>query len=140
VALDLEVDGRLSLAAAHAAATRLEDSIRSELGAFIEVETHIEPLETRELAGREADAESTARLSQTIRRLAAADARLTDIHDVRLRFAAGGRYAIFHCRAPRAMTVREAHEAVDALERAVRREMPDLDRVIGHAEPQLEPS
>jgi divalent metal cation (Fe/Co/Zn/Cd) transporter len=31
--------------------------------------------------------------------------------------------------------VREAHEAVDALERAVRREAPELTRIIGHVEP-----
>ncbi len=135
ITLDLEVDGRLSLAAAHMVATRLETAIRAELGEPLEVETHIEPLETRELTGEDVDAEATTRLAQTIRRLAADDGRLVDIHDVRLRVAEGRRYAIFHCRAPRTMSVRDAHEAVDALERAVRRAAPDLVHVIGHAEP-----
>ena len=135
VTLDLEVDGRLSLAEAHNVATRLEEAIRAEIGEAIEVETHIEPLEPQELAGQDADAEATTRLAQTIRRLAAEDGRLVDIHDVRLRVAKSGQYAIFHCLAPRAMSVRDAHDAVDALERAVRRAAPHLQRVIGHAEP-----
>src|SRR5262249_31673242 len=41
VSLDLEVDGALSLAAAHDIATGLEDAIREELGPGVEVETHI---------------------------------------------------------------------------------------------------
>ncbi len=140
VTLDLEVDGRLSLSAAHGLASRLEEAIRAELGETIEVETHIEPLEMRELKGEEADAAATTRLAQALRRLAAADGRLDDIHDVRLRMAEGAGFAIFHCRAPRAMSVQAAHEAVDALERALRDEMPQIHRIIGHAEPSAEKS
>ena len=106
---------------------RLEDAIRAELGEPIEVETHIEPLEVRELAGHDAEAEAMTRLAQTIRRLAAKEGALIDVHDVRLRVTDDGLYAIFHCRAPRETSVQEAHEAVDALERAVRRENPRSD-------------
>ena len=45
VSLDLEVDGALSLGAAHDIATGLEEAIREELGPQVEVETHIEPLQ-----------------------------------------------------------------------------------------------
>src|SRR6185437_12255643 len=45
VSLDLEVDGKLSLAAAHEIADKLEDAIAAELGIDVEVETHIEPHE-----------------------------------------------------------------------------------------------
>ena len=50
VALDLEVDGRLSLGAAHDIADGLEDAIREELGPEVEVETHIEPLQPHDRA------------------------------------------------------------------------------------------
>jgi len=139
VTLDLEVDGQLSIGAAHVIATRLEETIRAEIGEDIEVETHIEPLETRELPGRDDDAEATTRFAQTLRRLAANDTGLVDIHHVRLRIAAGGRYGLFHCRIAPETSVDAVHAAVDALERAARREFPDLSRVIGHAEPLREP-
>ena len=44
ISLDLEVDGKLSLRAAHEQADALEDALATELGRHVEVETHIEPL------------------------------------------------------------------------------------------------
>ena len=52
VSLDLEVDGRMSLGAAHGIATKLESAIREDFGPDIEVDTHIEPLRVGALAGR----------------------------------------------------------------------------------------
>ena len=46
VSLDLEVEGSLTLAAAHDIADGLEIAITDELGADVEVETHIEPLQS----------------------------------------------------------------------------------------------
>ncbi len=135
ITLDLEVEGRMGLGAAHAIATRLEDAIRGEFGAATEVETHIEPLETRELAGADAAPEATQRLADTLRRLAAEDGGLIDIHDVRLRVAEGVGYGLFHCRVAPETPVAEAHARVDALERAAKRELRELIRVTGHVEP-----
>ncbi len=135
VTLDLEVDGRMSLAAAHEIATQLENSIQDELGVDIEVETHIEPMETREIGGRAADPAANARIALALTRNAAREGVLRDIHDVRVREAAGGHFVIFHCRVDPDVTVEAAHARVDALERSVRDEFPDVVRIIGHAEP-----
>src|SRR5581483_382603 len=54
VSLDLEVDGKLSLEKAHAMADNLEQAIASEIGAAVEIDTHIEPLEPHRASGREA--------------------------------------------------------------------------------------
>ena len=45
VALDLEVDGAMTLGDAHRLASELEDAIAEEIGEGVEVETHIEPAE-----------------------------------------------------------------------------------------------
>jgi cation diffusion facilitator family transporter len=135
VSFDLEVDGRMGLADAHEFASQLEDAIKNELGDNIEVETHIEPMETRELAGEDADPALTRRFVEALKRHAADAGGLIDIHDVRLRAAEGGFFAVFHCRVDPRTTVRAAHAEVDALERAVRREFPEVLRVVGHAEP-----
>src|SRR5262249_29857277 len=60
VSLDLEVDGALSLRAAHDIASGLEDAVRDELGPDVEVETHIEPLQPLDEPGRDAPAERVA--------------------------------------------------------------------------------
>ena len=134
VSLDLEVDGRSTLGEAHEVASQLETAIKDELGAEIEVETHIEPMETRELHGRDADPQLQSRFVVTLQRYAP-QFDLEDVHNIRLRAGENGHFAIFHCRVPPQTTVEAAHQRVDALERAVRLEFPQIRRIVGHAEP-----
>jgi cation diffusion facilitator family transporter len=135
IGLDMEVDGRMGLGEAHQLATRLEQAIADEIGAEIEVETHIEPMETREIRGRDAGPALVGAIAEALARIASRGGRVRDVHDVRVRDAEGGYFVNFHCRVDPAMTVDETHEAVDALERALRDEFPDVARIIGHAEP-----
>jgi cation diffusion facilitator family transporter len=136
VSLDMEVDGRLALSEAHEVATRLETAIKSEIGWDIEVETHIEPMETQEIPGRDATPEKTQTIPEALQRRAAESRRLREIHNVRARHTPGGLVVNFHCRINPEVSVGETHDAVDAVERAVRADFPDIARVIGHAEPQ----
>jgi divalent metal cation (Fe/Co/Zn/Cd) transporter len=53
-----------------------------------------------------------------------------------VRETAEGEIVNFHCRVDPALTVREAHEKVDEVERGLRRRWPSIKRVIGHAEPR----
>lgn len=135
VTLDLEVDGRMSLAAAHEIASQLESAIASELGADIEVETHIEPMEIHELGGEPAASAEVGRIAAALTEEAARGGVLRDIHDVRVRVGPGGAYVIFHCRIDPQLTVATTHDRVDALERALRGRCPEVVRIVGHAEP-----
>jgi cation diffusion facilitator family transporter len=136
VSADLEVDGTLALAAAHDIATRLEESIREELGPNVEVETHIEPLPEVFLAGRDAAPARVGAIGEALAALALEVSGLGEMHDVRVRETADGEIVNFHCRLDPAVTVSAAHELVDAVERGLRRRFPTIRRVIGHAEPR----
>jgi len=136
VSADLEVEGTLPLSAAHETASRLEESIRDELGPEVEVETHIEPLPAVMLAGRDADAARVAEIREALAALAAAPAELGEVHDVRVRETADGEIVNFHCRVDPALSVRAAHDLVDGVERGLRRRFPTVARVVGHAEPR----
>ena len=61
VALDLEVEGAMSLSAAHSIASDLEEAIAAEVGEGVEVDTHIEPAE-REAYSQAADLELARRI------------------------------------------------------------------------------
>jgi cation diffusion facilitator family transporter len=135
VSFDLEVDGRMSLGQAHEVASRLENAIRDELGPQVEVESHIEPLVASELEGREADAATVARIASTLAENTKAEDGIADVHDVRVRMTASGLVVNYHCRVDAARNVSSVHEAVDDLERRVRRAHPEILRVVGHAEP-----
>ena len=135
IALDLEVDGKLSLAAAHEMADGLESAIASELGTGVEVETHIEPLEPVDALGREAPPERVHAVQTALVELAVQDRALRNIHDVRVRETDDGEIVNFHCHVDPAMSVQTVHEKVDALERALKLHSSLIKRVIGHAEP-----
>jgi cation diffusion facilitator family transporter len=135
VSLDLEVDGKLSLRAAHAMADGLEKAVAAELGPGVEVETHIEPLQPQDLLGREAPPERVRAVTMALAELAAEGRVIREIHDVRVRETDEGEIVNFHCRVDPALSVEAVHERVDTLERALRARSPSIKRVIGHAEP-----
>ena len=136
VSLDLEVDRKLALGAAHDIADKLEAALREELGPEVEVETHIEPLQPPEAAGREAPSERVRAVEITLGEIAADGGMIRDVHDVRVRETDEGEIVNFHCHVDPALSVQAVHEKVDEVERALRRRSPSIKRVIGHAEPQ----
>ena len=135
LALDLEVDGGLPLAEAHAAADRLEAAIRREFGREAEIAIHIEPLEP-EVSDVE-DMPEALRHSYiaALEEAAAQIDGLSDIHNVRLRRSARGAVLVAHCRLGPNETVESAHRRVDDLERLVRDRKPEIARIVIHAEP-----
>ncbi|WP_029582123.1 cation-efflux pump [Bradyrhizobium sp. URHD0069] len=134
VSIDLEVDGDMPLAAAHAIAHELERSIRDEFGEDVEVDTHIEPLEPELPLGTDAPPDRVETIKGALSGFAANGA-IHDIHSVRVRNTDAGEIVNFHCRAAPSMSVIKVHESVDEIERALRRAFPTVKRVISHAEP-----
>jgi divalent metal cation (Fe/Co/Zn/Cd) transporter len=136
IALDLEVDGAMPLGAAHDFADRLEAAIRAELGAETEVETHIEPLMPETSSPGEIDPAQLKEFEVLLRRAAEGIPGLTEIHDVRVRHSPDGEVVVAHCLLDPAEPVSSVHEKVDALERDVRAERPEIARIVIHAEPR----
>ncbi len=136
VALDLEVDRKLALGAAHDIADHLEAALREELGPDVEVETHIEPLERSDAAGREAPPERVRAVEIALAEIAAEGGMIRDVHNVRVRETDEGEIVNFHGLVDPGLTVQAVHEKVDELERTLRRRSPSIRRVIGHAEPR----
>jgi cation diffusion facilitator family transporter len=134
VSLDLEVDGEMTLVAAHDVAHELERNIREAFGEDVEVDTHIEPLEPELPLGTDAAPERLETIRAALSQFAAPGA-IHDIHNVRVRNTDAGEIVNFHCRAAPSMSVIKVHECVDEIERALRRAFPTVKRVISHAEP-----
>jgi cation diffusion facilitator family transporter len=136
VSLDLEVDGKLELAAAHDIASRLENAIGEELGPDVEVETHIEPLQLDGLAGQDASGQRVSAIRQALTEIADDIDFVGEIHDVRVRHTADGEIVNFHCLVDPHLSVDTVHARVDDVERALRARWPSIKRVVGHAEPR----
>ncbi len=136
VSLDLEVDRKLALGAAHEIADGLEAALREELGPEVEIDTHIEPLQPPEAAGREAPPQRAKAVEVALAEIAAEGRMIRDIHNVRVRETDEGEIVNFHCWVDPALTVQAVHEKVDEIERELRHRSPSIKRVIGHAEPR----
>jgi divalent metal cation (Fe/Co/Zn/Cd) transporter len=76
-----------------------------------------------------------ARIARALSDIAERRGRLRNIHDVRVRHTAGGYFVNFHCWIDPQISVDATHDEVDALERALRADFPNVMRVVGHAEP-----
>ncbi len=133
LSFDVEIDGRMPLGQAHAIVSGLESDARKELGPDIEVETHIEPLEPRELPGRDAPEDIRSAIAAALAKSAAGG--IVQVHNVRVRETPAGLIVNYHCRADPKLSVDDAHQAVDGLERQVKVDFPAILRIIGHAEP-----
>lgn len=135
ISLDLEIDGRATLGEAHVVATRLEAALREEFGAETEVETHLEPLEIEPLEGQDASAEVVEMVTEALRRRSAETRSIHDVHQVRVRETPCGLVINYHCLADPMLDIADVHAQVDTVERLVRQDLPNILRVVGHAEP-----
>ncbi|VTZ49072.1 Cation diffusion facilitator family transporter [Methylocella tundrae] len=136
ISFDVELDGRMPHRNAHEIASGLENEISKELGSGIEVESHIEPLEPRQLPGHDAEPKVRADIEEAlIKKAHDQGAELRDIHNVRVRRTPSGLVVNYHCRVDPALSVDEVHDQVDALERKVRAAFKTIIRIVGHAEP-----
>ena len=135
ISLDLEVDGAMTLGAAHELADALEHAIRDDLGSEVEVDTHIEPRRMSHLEGRDEALDVTHAITRALERTAERIGTLRDIHSVRVRRSQDGLVVNYHCRFDPRLTVAAVHERVDELERQLRADRPEVLRAVGHAEP-----
>src|SRR5262249_39708496 len=110
VSLDLELDGNLTLHAAHDVASAFEDAVAEELCPDVEVETHIEPLQAQDRSGRDAPAERVQIVQAALDALARELGTLRDMHDVRVRETDDGEIVNFHCQVDPSLTVQAVHE------------------------------
>ena len=133
ISLDVEVDARMSLGAAHAIASRLESAIRHEFGGKTEVETHIEPLTVALLEG--ADASPALHDTITTHLKQEAPSAITDIHNVRVRENIQGLIVNYHCRVNPDLSVSDIHTLVDRLEQKTKSAFPQIARIVSHTEP-----
>jgi cation diffusion facilitator family transporter len=141
VDLDVEVDPRLSLERAHALATNLETKVRAELvrapvlAPVADISAHIEPQSGESVLGAPLD---PARAGSYIERVEAIGREFEGSggsHHIELHEINGSIYLSFHLGVHAGMPIAEVHRMAEDIERRLRREFPELGRVVIHTEP-----
>ncbi len=137
--LDLEVDPKISFECAHEQATGLENKLQDALASLenpvAEINVHIEPRTI----------ESTLGIPLTPRESAAFVERAVEIekglkgtggcHDIALHRLDGNVYLSLHLLIHSGISIAEVHNIAEQMEARLRREFPELGRVVIHTEP-----
>jgi divalent metal cation (Fe/Co/Zn/Cd) transporter len=131
----LEVNDNLSLEAAHAEATRLEEELRRELPGLARVDTHIEPVPRRALP-EQAQAPTRAHIETALREMERELPAVRGVHDIQVRRYEGKLSISLHCALAGDVPITEAHRISSEIEARLRREFPNIQNVLVHTEPQ----
>ncbi len=136
ISCDLEVDGRLSIKEAHDVASTIEAAVRAELGAEVEVESHLDPRLPELIEEAEPiTAERFAAVSARLQREAQSFQDVIDVHHLQVRAVNGGLHLAFHCRFADEAQLWRVHETANRLEYRLYEQMPEARRIVVHTEP-----
>ncbi|MCL4396629.1 MAG: hypothetical protein M1482_17795, partial [Chloroflexi bacterium] len=147
--LDLEVDPDISFERAHSIASGLEARLSDELGqtndparphVIADINVHIEPRAVELAAGRELKAASTSPYVQGIRSVASQLPHVHAFRDVNVQQLNGKVYLALHLVIDADQSIAQVHSISEEVENRLRREFPELGRVVIHAEPYKEVS
>jgi len=135
VDLHLEVDDHLSLRQAHELADQIERDLRADMPEIAHINTHIESRGTSLGDGRIV----TTRENRLVQRIKAMTDEITgraSCHDVMLRRRDGQLSVSLHCTFDETMSIIQVHDITSRIEARLKSEIPSLERVIIHAEPE----
>ncbi len=135
VDLHLEVDDHLLLHQAHDLASHIEQDLKAGIPAVKRVNTHIESRGTGIGSGLDVTAEESF-IVERVKRITDAVAGRACCHNILVR-RQGGRFAVsLHCGFDKNIPVIEAHRLSSRIEEALKKDIPAIEHVLVHTEPE----
>jgi len=132
----IELDERMSLRDAHDRVTRLEAEMRSEILEIASILTHIESEPaTIETSDGMLHAPGFERRLEGITR---DFPEVVDTHELQFKRVGGRLYLSLHCTMQDHLPLARVHDIQTTIEGKIRRELPDVFRVLIHPEPQTD--
>ncbi len=136
--LDLEVDPDTSFERAHAMATDLEMRLRTHLASIqriADVNVHVEPRDPGLIKGIEVAPRDARQYVESIEAIQHRVPHTRGVQDIALQQLDGRVYLSFHLLIDRDRTITEVHSIAEEMENRLRRDLPQLGRVVIHTEP-----
>ena len=138
LSFDLELDSGFSVKRAHLIASRLEKTLIDEIGDDIYINIHIDPQESQSIRGESVPEKEEMEIKQAVLKLSEKISLIKDVHEVHARRSEGRLFITLHCRFDDDTPLVNAHGATSRLEYLLRESLPDVQRVVVHAEPASE--
>jgi cation diffusion facilitator family transporter len=140
--LDLEVAPDETFERAHAQATELETRLRAELARpdsrIADINVHIEPGSEQLIEGKEMSAQRAAEFIARIETHRQEIPHARAIQDVDLQHLDHTVYLAFHLVLDAELSIAQVHGIAEEMENRLRRDFPELGRVVIHTEPVRE--
>jgi divalent metal cation (Fe/Co/Zn/Cd) transporter len=141
--LDMEVDPDITLERAHALATDLESRLRAEFGRnspgasgkVADINVHIEPRAEELVKAAEMTPKQAAKYVEQIEAIRRDLPHAHSVQDVQVQQLDGKVYLSLHLQLDADCPIAEVHSISEEMENRLRREFPQLGRVVIHAEP-----
>lgn len=137
VELHLEVDERLRLGEAHDQVTAFEKALREALPAVDRIDSHIEPTGDAS-ATRHPAPEDELPVRHALESLCRESGVRFVLHDVKVQRVSGELAVTFHCAMDAQLSIADAHELTEQMEKELRERVPNVGRVTIHVEPPEE--
>lgn len=135
ISFDVEVPHNMCVKDAHAKATHLEEEIKKELGADVEITTHIEPINKEAISDSEVSATEQSKIEKMLQKIAHETAEVKDLHDVAIVKSNGKYFVNVHCVFADSLSIEKAHSTASRIEFLARQKMPAIAKVVVHSEP-----
>ncbi|HEX9074406.1 MAG TPA: cation-efflux pump [Anaerolineae bacterium] len=141
--LDMEVDPNITLERAHSLATDLESRLHAEFGRnspgasgkVADINVHIEPRAEELVKAAEMMPKQAAKYIEQIEAIRRDLPHAHSIQDVQVQQLDGKVYVSLHLQLDADCPIAEVHSISEEMENRLRREFPQLGRVVIHAEP-----
>ncbi len=117
----VQVSSFMSLEEAHSLASKIETSLKEALG-NVDATIHIEP------------SEKEAKMEQLVKKLATVEG-VKEVHEISTIYIGGKLYITLHAYVNPELSVEEAHNIAEAIERRIHAEIKPLENVTVHVEP-----
>lgn len=117
----VQVSSVMSLEEAHALASKIETKLTETFGS-VDATIHIEP------------SEGETKMDQLVEKLAIAEG-VREVHDISTIYASGKLYVTLHAYVEPKLSVEEAHEIAEKIEKRMHAEIKQLENVTVHVEP-----
>jgi cation diffusion facilitator family transporter len=134
VDLHLEVDDHLSLQQAHEMASHIEKDLRQDMPEIDQIYVHMESRGAGLGDGRDVTVKE-GNLVEKINKLVDDIAGPASCHNVRVRRYGDKRWVSLHCHFEKQLSIIQIHDLTTRIEDRLREQIPGLERVLVHAEP-----
>jgi divalent metal cation (Fe/Co/Zn/Cd) transporter len=124
----------MTLEQAHSQAELFEADIRREIPGIQEINTHIEPTGDTSIQ-RLGSQTGEEQVWQILKQVAQELKVECNVHDLKVQRVAGEITISLHCTMNSAATIVDVHAVTEQVESALRARIPNLGRVLIHAEP-----